>query len=60
MNWKQILAGAVSGFVAAFLVDWNAFTKSNPGEAFDWKLAFGRWVTGAISGAMAGLGMGQF
>lgn len=58
MDFKKLISGAVSGFVAAFLVDWNAFMRSEPSAKFDWGLAFKRWVTGAVSGALAGLGMG--
>lgn len=59
MNWKQILAGAVSGFAAAFVVDLQAWSKVKADEAFDWGIAFKRWVSGAVSGATAGFGMGQ-
>lgn len=58
MDTKKLLAGAVSGFVAAFLVDLNAWSKSK-GAKFDFMLGFQRWVAGAVSGAMAALGMGQ-
>lgn len=60
MNWKQITAGAVSGFVAAFVVDLNAWSKAKEGEPFYWPLAVKRWIAGAVSGATAALGMGQF
>lgn len=60
MNWKQITAGAVSGFVAAFVVDLNAWSKAKEGEPFSWVLAVKRWIAGAVSGATAALGMGQF
>lgn len=55
MSWKQALAGAVSGFVAAAVVDVNAWAKSN--EPFDWVLAFKRWVAGAVSGLTAAFGI---
>lgn len=58
MDLKKIIAGAVSGFVAAFAVDMNAWAKAK-GAAFDWMLAFKRWVSGATTGALAALGMGQ-
>ncbi len=53
---KKIIAGAVSGFVAAVVVDINAWSKSD--KPYDWGLAFKRWVSGAVSGAVAGLGTG--
>jgi len=53
---KKALAGAVSGFIAAALVDLNAWSKSDS-KGFDWALAVKRWVSGAVSGALAGFGM---
>jgi hypothetical protein len=58
MDVKKVIAGAVSGFVAAALVDLNAWSKSTSG-GFDWALAIKRWVAGAVSGALAALGMAQ-
>lgn len=55
---KKIIAGTVSGFVSALLVDLDAWKKSS-GTGFDYGLAFKRWLAGAVSGALAGLGMGQ-
>lgn len=55
---KKIIAGTVSGFVSALLVDLDAWKKS-AGAGFDYGLAFKRWVVGAVSGALAGLGIGQ-
>jgi len=57
MDLKKIVAGAVSGFLGAFVVDLNAWKKAT--GSFDWGLAAKRWVSGAVSGAMAALGMGQ-
>lgn len=56
---KKIFAGAVSGLVAAVVVDVHAWSKAPKGEAFDWALAVKRWVAGAISGATAALGIGS-
>lgn len=53
---RKLLAGAVSGFVAALVVDVNAWSKS--GESFDWALAAKRWVAGAVSGMAAAMGVG--
>ena len=57
MDTKKIIAGAVSGFVAAFVVDLHAWSKN---DKFDWGIAFKRWVAGAVTGAMGALGMAQF
>jgi hypothetical protein len=57
MNIRLIIAGAVSGLVSAILVDVHAWSKSDPALAFDWGLAVKRWVGGAVSGALAGLGL---
>ena len=57
MNWKALIAGAVSGFVSAALIDLNAWSKSD--GPFSLKLAFKRWVAGAISGATAAAGWSQ-
>lgn len=59
MNWKAIVAGAVSGFVAAAVVDVNAWSKrDDKADPFDWWLAFKRWVAGAVSGAAGAAGFG--
>lgn len=52
MNWKSIIGGAIAGLFAAMAVDFNAWSKQT--EPYDWKLAFKRWVAGAITGASAG------
>jgi hypothetical protein len=60
MNFQNVLAGAVAGFLAALIVDLNAWKhaiEQGLGFEFDWKLALVRWVTGIISGALAGLGI---
>ncbi len=56
LDWKRVIAGAVSGFVAAFVVDVNAWAKSN--AKFDVALAVKRWISGAVSGGAAALGFG--
>jgi H+/Cl- antiporter ClcA len=56
---KKIIAGALSGFVSAFLVDLNAWKSNEAMEHFNWALAIKRWLAGAVSGALTGLGMGQ-
>jgi hypothetical protein len=52
---KKLIAGAASGFLAAFVVDINAWSKSK--EPFDWQLAVKRWVAGAIAGASGAFGV---
>ena len=60
MNGKVLIAGAVSGFVGALVIDMNAWSKSTPkgvkNKTFDWGLAFQRWLAGAGSGAAAAMG----
>ena len=56
---KKIIAGALSGFVSAFLVDLNAWKSNEAMEHFNWALAIKRWLAGAVSGALTGLGFGQ-
>lgn len=62
MNYKNIIGGAVGGFIAAFLIDLNAWSKSTDAEgdkpSFSWKLAIKRWVAGAVSGALGASGVG--
>ncbi len=55
IDTKKLIAGAVSGAVAALVVDITAWAKSS--EPFDWGLAFKRWVAGAVSGVAAAFGM---
>lgn len=62
MNWKAILAGAVSGAISAAGTDFGAFRswKSFQDAArYDWPTAIFRWVQGAILGALGALGLGQ-
>jgi hypothetical protein len=56
MNYKLLLAGAISGCAAALVVDINAWSKSK--KPFDWGLAIRRWIAGAVSGAAAAAGFG--
>ena len=56
---KKVIAGALSGFVSAFLVDLNAWKSNEAMEHFNYALAVKRWLAGAVSGALTGLGMGQ-
>jgi hypothetical protein len=56
---KKVVAGALSGFVSAFLVDLNAWKSNEAIEHFNYALAIKRWLAGAVSGALTGLGFGQ-
>lgn len=64
MNYKNIIGGAVGGFIAAFVIDLNAWSKSTDSDGeqtkFSWKLAIKRWVAGAVSGALGASGIGAF
>ena len=57
MNYKAIIGGAASGFIAAVLVDIHAWTKADPALPFDWGIAVKRWLAGAVSGALTGAGL---
>ena len=52
---KKLIAGAVSGVLAALVVDINAWSKTQ--EPFNWGLAVKRWVSGAITGATGAFGV---
>jgi len=54
---KAMIAGAVGGFLAAVVVDVNAWSKSK--DPFDWGLALKRWLAGLLAGAIGGLTGGQ-
>lgn len=57
-----IVAGAISGLMAAAVVDLHAFRSWHSfqdARAYDWGVASWRWFQGAITGALAALGMGQ-
>lgn len=65
MNWQAIGtkagAGALSGLMAAVLVDYHAFStwKSfNDAKNYNWGVALFRWVQGAVSGALVAIGYG--
>ena len=54
---KKVLVAALGGFLAAFLVDLDAW-QSGAGT-FDWEKASRRWIYGSVSGAATALGLGQ-
>lgn len=58
-NLKGIVYGVGNGFLTAFLVDFNAWSKAKAKDGdpgFDWKLAFKRWVAGAVTGLTTAIG----
>jgi hypothetical protein len=60
LNLEAILMGALSGLLAAALVDFQAFQawKSfKDATTYDWPTAAMRWVQGAITGAIAASGL---
>lgn len=57
LELNKIIAGAVSGLLAAVLVDVDAWRSHKGPDPFNWGLAFKRWLVGAISGALAGAGI---
>jgi len=58
MNYKTLIAGALGGLLTAVAVDINAWAKSPSGSAFDWGLAFKRWVAGLVTGLSSGATVG--
>jgi hypothetical protein len=56
LNSKAVIAGAVSGLIAAILVDVDAWRTGQ--GAFNLKKAIPRWIGGAVAGAIAALGLG--
>lgn len=63
MDWKKIVAGAVSGLVAAAMVDLDAWRAGKDPDAdglpgFDVKKALRRYAYGAFSGALTAIGFG--
>ena len=57
---NPIVRGAISGTLAAAVVDFNAFRAwKNVKEvyAYDWPTALLRWLQGAASGAIAAAGL---
>ena len=55
---KKIVVGAVGGFLSAVVVDFGKW-KATPDLKFNWVLAIKNWIAGAITGALAGLGVQQ-
>lgn len=57
---NKYVAGALAGFIAAAVVDINAFrTWKSVDEAlaYNWRVASWRWLQGAISGVLMAAGI---
>lgn len=52
---KKAIAGAVSGLLAAVIVDLHAWAQSS--DKFDWGLALKRWFVGLVSGFVGAFGV---
>jgi hypothetical protein len=53
--------GAITGFLAAALVDYGAFRSwknFHDAYAYDWPTAGWRWLQGIVTGAISGAGLG--
>ena len=62
MDWLQhsVVRGALTGIVAAAAVDYAAFRSWKSfadARGYSWSVAAFRWVQGAITGALAALGL---
>jgi hypothetical protein len=66
MEWLQefiahpLVAGTLSGFTAAALVDYQAFRSWKSAEearSYGWGVAAWRWFQGAVGGFVAALGI---
>jgi len=58
---SSAVRGALSGWLAAALIDYRAFRRWRTfaeARAYDWQIAAWRWTQGAVTGALAALGMG--
>jgi len=58
-----LVKGAVSGLVAAMIVDVHAFMRfksKNDVASYDWGTALLRWGQGLLGGAFTALGMSAF
>lgn len=54
---KKIIAGAISGFIAAIIVDLDAWRAMDDGP-YDFKVAGRRLIVGVITGALGAIGLG--
>lgn len=57
---NPIVAGAISGILAAAVVDVHAFLtwkRFQDVATYDWGTAVFRWVQGAVAGALTAAGM---
>lgn len=53
---KKLIAGAISGIIAAVLVDLDAYKNSE--GPYNWSVAVRRIVIGAVTGALGAVGLG--
>ncbi len=67
MGGRQIVQaafhGALTGWASAATVDFVAFKtwKSfDDAKTYNWSVALWRWLQGAVTGAVAGAGLGVF
>jgi hypothetical protein len=58
MDAKKIGIAALGGFLSAVVVDLGKW-KQTPDLKYDWLLALKNWLAGAVTGAVAGMGVGQ-
>ncbi len=62
MNGQKILNGAVAGILSAVIVDLHAWQNDgfafSWAKSFEWRVAIIRWLQGAVTGALAGAGLG--
>ena len=59
IDYEKIITGAVAGLLAAVTVDVNAWKSYPDDKPYNWAVAFKRWIAGAVTGAVAALGLGQ-
>ena len=55
--------GAIAGVLASAGTDYHAFLtwkKFQDAESYDWNTAVFRWIQGAVTGAIAGAGLGAW
>jgi len=60
---NPIFRGVVTGLIAAALVDVHAFLawkRVQDALTYNWNTAILRWAQGAVTGALAGAGLGSF
>ena len=56
---SPVVQAGIGGFLAALVVDLHAYSEAPEGASFNWMKAGARWVSGAITSALAVAGLGQ-